>query len=71
MVREMNSNKKEHLKSELLFAFPTLTETELNAMDNSFENLIDSISVKTQQDRAEVARIVETKLDYIHSKHVF
>lgn len=71
MVRELNTHKKEHLKSELLLEFPNLTEAEFNTIDNSFEDLINSISVKTQRDRTDVARIVENKLDYIHSKNVF
>ena len=36
MVRELNTNKKEHLKNELLLEFPTLTENELKSIDNSF-----------------------------------
>jgi hypothetical protein len=71
MVRELNTNKKEHLRSELLLEFPNLTETELKSLDNSFEELINSISFRTQRDRNDVARILENKLDYIHSKNVF
>ena len=71
MVRELNTNKKEHLKSELLLEFPGLTEVEFNTIDQNFDELINSIAVKTQRDRSDVARIVENKLDYIHSKNVF
>lgn len=71
MVRELNRNKKEHLKSELRVEFPNLSDAEFDIIDRSFDELIDSISAKTHRDRADVAKIVENKLDYVHSKHVF
>lgn len=71
MVRELNVNKKEHLRNELKIEFPDLSDAELNRIDSSFDELVDSISVKTQRNREEVAKIVENKLDYVHSKHVF
>lgn len=71
MVRALNKNKKEHLKNELLVVFPGVSDADLESIDRSFDALIDSIAQKTQTTRDDVAKVVENKLDYIHSKHVF
>lgn len=71
MVRELNVNKREHLKNELKLVFPDLSDADLNSIDRSFDELVESISLRTQRDKSDVARVVENKLDYIHSKNVF
>lgn len=70
MVRALNINKKDELRKDLKAHFPTITDAELDKMNESFDNLIDSISVKTHQDRQEVQRIVDESLEFINSKHL-
>lgn len=69
MVRQLNVNKAEQLKNELMAEF-NLSNADLNKIDASFEELVDSIALKTQLGKENISRIVENKLEYIHSKTV-
>lgn len=70
MVRELNINKQEELRKELKAEFPSLSDVELDQINASYDELVDSISVKTHRTKEEVARIVDDKLNYIYSKIV-
>ena len=70
MVRELTRNKQEQLKIELKEEFPSLTDAEFEGLNASFDEMVESISAKTQRQRDDVARIVEDKLAYINSKGV-
>ncbi len=70
MVRDLNLSKREALKSELKNIYPELTNDDLNAIDNSFEQLVNSIVVKTQKNKVEVEKLLVDRLDFINSKHL-
>jgi hypothetical protein len=70
MVRELNFNKKQELKNVLKAEFPNISDAELDTINGSYDELINSISIKTQQNKEEVAKIVNHKLEYLYSKVV-
>jgi len=70
MVRDLNINKIDALKHELKQEFPILSDSDLDSINNSFAELINSISVKTHKNKGEVEKIVEGKLEFINSKDV-
>ena len=70
MVRDLIQSKKEALKSELKNIYPELTNDDLNSINNSFDQLVDSIAIKTQKNKAEVEKQLVDSLDFINSKHL-
>ncbi|MBL7870267.1 MAG: hypothetical protein JNM78_01545 [Cyclobacteriaceae bacterium] len=68
MVKQMDISKNALLKSELKAKYADLTEAELNEINNSFEQFVESISLKTHQQKENVAREVETSIYYAKSK---
>ncbi|MBL7858885.1 MAG: hypothetical protein JNM57_14440 [Cyclobacteriaceae bacterium] len=70
MKTAIDMNRRENLKNELRNEFPNLSDAELNSIDESFENFIESVSLKVNRDRQEVARVVEERLNYINSKAI-
>ncbi len=70
MVRDLNVNKKEELKSELLNTYPDLTNDELNSMDNSMDQLVETISSKTNTNKADIEKLLVDRLEFINSKHL-
>lgn len=56
--------------NELKAEFPGVTDAELQHVNASFDELIDSISLKTQQNKEQVAKIVNGKLERLYSKTI-
>jgi ubiquinone/menaquinone biosynthesis C-methylase UbiE len=70
MVKAMDISKNALLKSELKAKYANLTDAELNQINNSFDQFVESISLKTHQQKENVAREVETSVDYAKSKTI-
>jgi hypothetical protein len=68
MVKTMDISKNALLKSELKTKYADLTDAEMNQINNSFDQFVESISLKTLQQKENVAREVETSVDYAKSK---
>jgi len=70
MVRSINSNKKEELLQELKSDFPNIQAEDFKNMNDSVDELVNTLSLKVGKDRQEVEKIVESKLEWINSKHL-
>ncbi|NJM26460.1 MAG: hypothetical protein HC859_14250 [Bacteroidia bacterium] len=70
MVRTLNYNKQQELMNELKAEFPGVTDAELQHVNDSFDELINSISLKTQRNKEQVAKIVNGKLERLYSKTI-
>ncbi len=68
MVKALEISKNELLKTELKTRYANLTDAELNQIDESFEQFVDSMSIKTHKQREEVVREVEAAVAYAQSK---
>ena len=70
MVRDLNINKREELKSDLKNLYPELTNTELEKVNATFDQLVEAVSLKTHQNKDEVEKLLVDRLDFINSKHL-
>ena len=68
MVKALEISKNELLKTELKTRYANLTDAELNQIDESFEQFVDNMSLKTHKQREEVVREVEAAVAYAQSK---
>lgn len=70
MVRSVNTNKKDELVNVLKKEFPNLKVEDLENMNDSVEELINTLSLKVGKDKKEIEKLLEDKLDWINSKHL-
>jgi hypothetical protein len=68
MINTMDISKNALLKSELKTKYANLTDAEMNQINNSFDQFVESISLKTHQQKENVAREVEASVEYAKSK---
>lgn len=70
MVNTMDITKNDLLKSELKTKYANLTDSEMNQINNSFDQFVESISLKTHQQLEVVASEVSASVDYAKSKTI-
>lgn len=70
MVNTMDISKNDLLKSELKTKYANLTDSEMNQINNSFDQFVESISLKTHQQLEVVASEVSASVDYAKSKTI-
>lgn len=70
MVNTMDISKNDLLKSELKTKYANLTDSEMNQINNSFDQFVESISLKTHQQLDVVASEVSASVDYAKSKTI-
>lgn len=70
MVKAMDITKNDLLKTELKAKYASLTDAEINQINNSFDQFIESISLKTHQQKEVVANAVGASVDYAKSKTI-
>ena len=70
MVRDLNVNKIEELKTELKNVFPELSNEDFATINNSIDDLVNSISMKVQKDKVEIEKQLVDRIDFINSKHL-
>lgn len=70
MNNVIDITRNDLVKQELKAKYADLSETEINRVDTSFEQLVENISNKTNQQKDEVARQVEESLAYAKSKSI-
>lgn len=70
MVKTMDISKNDLLKSELKTKYANLTDSEMNQINNSFDQFVESISLKTHQQPEVVASEVSASVDYAKSKTI-
>jgi len=70
MVKAMDISKNDLLKTELKNKYANLTDAELNQINNSFDQFVESISLKTHQQLDIVANEVNASVDYAKSKTI-
>ncbi len=70
MIHAIDNNTRENLKNELRNDFPSLTDAELNNIDESFEKFISCASLKIARDEQGAEEVIREKLEYIHSKAI-
>lgn len=70
MVKTMDISKNDLLKSELKTKYANLTDSEMNQINNSFDQFVESISLKTHQQLEAVANEVSASVDYAKSKTI-
>ncbi len=68
MVKAIDITKNELLKEELKAKYANLTEVEMNQINESFDQFVQTISLKTHQQKEEVQRVVEEAVSYVQSK---
>jgi len=68
MIKSIDISRNELLKAELRAKYENLTETEMNQINHSFDQFVESISLKTHQEKEQVAREVEASVAYAQSK---
>lgn len=70
MVKAIDITKNDLLKTELKAKYASLTDAEINQINNSFDQFIESISLKTHQQKEAVASEVGASVDYAKSKTI-
>ena len=70
MVNTMDISKNDLLKSELKTKYANITDSEMNQINNSFDQFVESISLKTHQQLEVVASEVSSLVDYAKSKTI-
>jgi len=70
MVRELNINKKEELINQLKKHYPELTNEEFNKINESFDQFVTTISLKTLSTKENVTKVLNDSIDFINSKHL-
>jgi len=70
MVKAIDISKNELLKDELKARYENLTDAELNQINESFDQFVQTISLKTHQQKEEVERAVEEAVSYVQSKSI-
>lgn len=68
MIKAIDITKNELLKEELKAKYANLSEAEMNQINESFDQFIQTISLKTHQQKEEVERAVEEAVSYVQSK---
>jgi len=68
MVKAIDISKNELLKDELNARYENLTDTELKQINESFDQFVQTISLKTHLQKEEVERSVEEAISYVQSK---
>jgi hypothetical protein len=68
MVKAIDISKNELLKEELKTKYSNLTDAEMNQINESFDQFVETISLKTHQQKEEVERAVEEAVTYVQSK---
>jgi len=68
MVKSIDLSKSDLLKKELKARYNNLSDVELDKINDSFDQFVESISLATQSNRDQVRKEVATCIEYAHSK---
>jgi hypothetical protein len=68
MVKAIDISKNELLKDELRAKYSNLTDADMNQINDSFDQFVQTLSLKTHQQKEEVERVVEEAVSYVQSK---
>jgi hypothetical protein len=68
MVKSIDLSKSDLLKEELKARYNNLSDVELEKINDSVDQLVNSISLNTHSNQEQVKKEVESCLEYANSK---